>query len=350
MKKTILVFLVLSVTACGVFLDNDLDSSPAGIFDSLWTSFNNTYALFEAREIDWNEIYDHYSPLVSQDMNDYELFLICAGMLNTLNDPHVSLFAPFGASHLLNPTVDTNDVFILEKVRNEYLVDTGKSGGNGKMRYGTIRSDKTHKNVGYIHFTDFHAGDSFSISQNEIKDWVNEIDNIINDFSNTDFLILDVRNTFGGFGLYMEYVASRFVSEERNYLMISTKNGPGRNDFSVPVTMTITPAETRYAKPIVLLTNQETVSAGEWFTLALKTQRHITQAGKETKGAFSTRVVRTLANGWKYTLSIQKVTDIYGINYEGTGISPNREHTLHNIDDSPRRNRDRQIEYALTLY
>jgi len=350
-KKIVILFLIMSLSTCNVFFNTDHDNSPMGIFNSLWTSFNNMYALFDVRGVDWNEIREQYLPLISPDMSNMELFRVCSQMLNTLQDPHVSLITPFGASYeLINFIPRTGDVFDLGKVRREYLTNSGNQGGDGKIWYGRIIPDKTHKNVGYIHFSDFQAGGDFSIGPNQIEDWVRDIDRIIKYFADTDFLILDVRNTHGGFGLYMEYIASRFVSGETDYLIIRTKNGPGKNDFSAPVTMTVRPAAERYLKPVVLLTNNETVSAGEWFTLALRAQRHVTHAGMNTRGSFSSRFTRTLSNGWRYTLSAQKVTDINGINYEGIGISPNREHTLDNIDTSPQRNRDNQLEYALTLY
>ncbi|MDR2543728.1 MAG: S41 family peptidase [Treponema sp.] len=342
--KIIIFYLIFSLSACQFFWTEDHDASPLGIFNSLWTGFDEMYALFEAREIDWDEAREQFLPLISPDMSNMELFWVCARMLNTLQDPHVTLITPFGTSYVLIPVVPSNDVFFMNEIRNEYLIDRGKTAGNGRIIYGTINPEKTSKNIGYIHFADFQI-------ENNLNDsWVNDIETIIKYFSHTDFLVLDIRNSYGGLGLNMEYIASRFVLEEKDYKKVSTKNGPGRNDFSNPVVLTIRPAGTRYTKPIVLLTNNETVSAAEWFTLALRTQRHVTHAGEQTKGALSSMVTRTLVNGWKYTLSIQKTTDINGINYEGKGISPNAEHRLNNIDTNQEIGSDRQLEYALTLY
>jgi C-terminal processing protease CtpA/Prc len=84
--------------------------------------------------------------------------------------------------------------------------------------------------------------------------------------------------------------------------------------------------------------------------MALKTQSHVTHVGTTTCGAFSARVIRPLINGWEYSISVLKVTDMAGKCYEGIGISPNKEHIVKNDWEELRRNRDAQIEYALSLF
>ena len=343
-KKIMLLSVIFSLTACNLLWIQEKEITPIQIFDDIWTDFRNLYSLFEQRAVNWEQVRDKFLPHISNDMTNMELFKVCSEMLNTLQDPHVSLITPFGQSKIENSKYSSSDFFNFEKVKKEYLIDSGKNTGNERIWYGIINKEKTQKDIGYIHFTNFSAESFFNES------WIKDIDDIIKYISKTEFLIIDIRDSHGGFGYNMEYIASRFISEPKDYLVVRTKNGPGKNDFSAPITMTIRPADTRYVKPIVLLTNYETVSAGEWFTLALLTQRHVTHAGQPTMGAFSAFVTRTLQNGWRYTMSIQKITDMKGINYENKGISPSPEHTLDNIDDSPQRNIDKQLEHALKMY
>jgi C-terminal processing protease CtpA/Prc len=126
---------------------------------------------------------------------------------------------------------------------------------------------------------------------------------------------------------------------------VRTKNGTGRNDFSSPITHTIKPEGTRYTKPIVLLTNKQTISGGEWFTLALRSQPHVSHAGSTTAGAFSLSLERQLVNGWIYSVSVQKVTDMNGTCYEGIGIAPPT--VTNNSASGLSSNHDDQLEYAL---
>jgi C-terminal processing protease CtpA/Prc len=340
--KTInIIFLVLILSVCQVFLGPNPDNSPRGIFDRIWTDFNETYALFDVRGIDWNEVYDEYSPKIYNSMSDYDLFRVCSQMLNILNDPHVTLLTPFGISDFYKyGNIDYLDLIdIRDPLFNidahEYLLDSVKSAAGGMLMYGRFI---TNENVGYIYIAGFLNGSGAGIDL--VQDWVKEIDNIIMSLQDTDSLVLDIRNNIGGAGSNMNYIASRFVSVQKNYIISCTKNGPAPNDFSAPVIWPVKPAGTRYTKPIVLITNEMTISAGEWFTAALRTQSHVTHTGKPTCGALSARTIRPLINGWKYSISVQKVTDMDGNSFEGKGISPNKEHIVDFPD---------QLEYARDL-
>ena len=87
------------------------------------------------------------------------------------------------------------------------------------------------------------------------------------------------------------------------------------------------------------------MSAGEEFTMALVSQSHVTQVGNHTCGVFSLSLERCLANGWKYSVSVQKVTDPEGNIPEGKGIVPSAENLIHN----PSVSHDLQFERAMEL-
>ena len=344
MPALALVFCaIINCTTCHVFLGPDPDNSPQGIFDRIWTDFNETYALFDERGINWNDIRKIYYPQIQPDMSSFELFRVCANMVNSLQDPHVYLRTPFGISNLLDHDPDDEVPFSLNVIQTHYLNDGGKLTGGKRLLYGTFKSNY---NIGYIHIDNFH--NDFSTGLEVTQAWAKEIDTIIAYLKNTEALVLDVRSSKGGLGSNMDYIASRFISAEKDYLRASTKNGPGRNDFSAPLTFTIKPATPRYTKPIVLLTNNKTISASEWFALALLTQNHVTHAGETTSGAFSPRVIRNLINGWEYTLSIQKVTSMDGGHLEGIGLTPASEHIVSNTwEEIEEEQLDNQLEYAL---
>ena len=69
------------------------DASPEQTFESLWQGFDQKYALFEAKAVDWQALYDVYRPRVTPDTSDEELFEIMSAMLSHLNDNHVLLQA-----------------------------------------------------------------------------------------------------------------------------------------------------------------------------------------------------------------------------------------------------------------
>jgi C-terminal processing protease CtpA/Prc len=362
MKKTLIpLFVIFSLSACNVFLGPDPDNSPMGIFDHIWNDIDKKYALFDVKGINWNEKRNIYSPLISPGMSDYELFEVCGNMLNSLDDPHVYLATPFGHSFFLKyPGMDYNDLYYRNKepfppfslgLVRSYLNNNGFFAGNGKFLYGRINVNKLsmRRPIGYIYISDFF---DFNFGSDIIPDWAKEIDDIVKSIADTDLLILDIRNNNGGLGSNVNYIAGRFASVQKDYMKSSTKNGPGRYDFSAPITWTLKPDGTRYTKPIVLLTNRETVSAGEWFAAALRTQSHITHIGETTRGAFSARVIRPLINGWEYTIAVQKVLNMDGVCLEGIGIIPEIyvNNTWENIDGRNVMVEDTQLEKAMNFF
>lgn len=56
--------------------------------------------------------------------------------------------------------------------------------------------------------------------------------------------------------------------------------------------------------------------------MAFKTLPNVTVVGDTTNGAHGTMIGRELANGWFYSIVIQKVKLYDGISYEGIGIAP----------------------------
>lgn len=316
------MLLILTITSCNVFLGPEPDKSPKGIFDQIWNDVNETYALFRVKGIDWDAVYHKYSPLVTQNMADYNLFIVCGNMMNELNDLHSFLRSPFGVSlYLYEDETDYGKpdyAFPSPPVLTDDGIYTGDGTGS-YFYYGTFR-DKP--NVGYLYINDFLG---FNISLDVIPDWAKEIDGIVKYLLDTDALVIDIRNNGGGMGSNVDYIASRFISQTYNYAVSRTKNGPGPNDFTDPVTWTIVPAGVRYTKRIILLTNRETPSAAEWFTLALRNQSHVIHMGEKTAGGMSARIVRPLINGWAYTLSVQEVQAGDGNFYDGVGIPPHVE-------------------------
>lgn len=339
----ILAIIMLSLTSCQVFLGPDPDNSPQGIFDRIWTDFDENYALMDVKVIDWNAVYQTYFPQIRSDMSGQKLFDICADMLKTLNDSHVNFSSPFAYANSGGIYDMKNaDPFSLDAVKN-YLQNGGQFAGEEMFLYGTFSANPR---IGYIYIAGFAQGD---VGLAQSQDWSKAIDGIVESLAETDAVVLDLRGNRGGLISNVDYISSRFASEEKAYAEVQTKNGPGRNDFSASLPEIIKPNGSRYTKRTVLLTNKQTISGGEWFTLALRSQSHVVHTGGTSNGAFSLSLDRPLINGWRYTISVQKVTDMNGICYEGIGITPNAEHVKYNTDAEIAAGIDTQLEYALSL-
>jgi len=330
-------FFAVLIGACNVFLGPEADTDPHSVLKSLWNDFNEIHAYIDIRMSynrkfkSWEQVYEHYrnellKPIPEGgDRGGKLLWNVCKGMLGELNDPHVSLSVPGGHSFWTSG----DDELIIEEnwykplwIRENYL----ENGGIDKARYFIYgRFIAPDNNIGYIHIALFT--DNNNMMQ---QGWAREIDGITKYFQDEKIkaVIIDVRNNPGGLSPVAEYIAARFCSVQKNYMKSSAKNGPGRNDFSDPMTFRVRPEGTVFTKPVALLTNRGTVSAAEWFVMAMKTQSHVTHMGTPTRGAFSAKTSRPMLNGWFYTISAYRVTDMNGKCFEGEGISPAEEYVF----------------------
>ena len=325
-KLLIILFTLNLFLSCDFFLGQGADTSPEGILYSLWKSFDEKHAYIDIKmDINpnfnsWEEAYIHYKDLLTT--GKMNLFNACGNMLNELADSHVFLFNSSGQAISLDNSyfsyrkiISYDEKTDLIRMTRNQLVDRGAVIGNDDMVYG-IFSSAPH--IGYLYISNF----------NDVFGRVEEIDDIVDFFKkNTAKVIIDIRYNYGGANPIVEFIASRFTAVHANYSMSSAKNGPGRNDFSSPMVSMIKPANNAYTKPVVLLTNKASISAAEWFVLALRTQPHVTHVGTNTRGALSMITMHQMINGWYYSLSAYKMTDMEGKCYEGFGVRPHVEIT-----------------------
>ncbi len=317
-------------SACQLFLGREPDTGPSEVLRSLWNDFNDIHANLDFRMSgnlnydSWYDVYHNkqtgYALKIKSDMSETSLFDVCADMLEEIKDPHVGLYAPGLGYRSYNADID--EYFDIDTVKS-YLIGNGNDGYQNFV-FGTFSSKP---DIGYVYISKF----IYEGYEPEGQEWGRIIDNILGVLKETKAIVLDVRDNKGGEVYVMEYIAARFVSETKNYCGVISKNGPGSYDFSAPVIYTVKSISKAsdnkygYTKPIVLLTNINTVSVAEWFVLALRTQSHVTHIGTATCGAFSPRKDRFMINGWTYSISPGRVTDMNGNNYEGIGISPDKE-------------------------
>ncbi len=338
---SIVVFLLISMIllqGCSFFYGETPDLTYNEMFDSLWKDYDETYALFEVRGVDWDEQYKKCKPLVSDNMTDKEFFEVLKKLLYPLKDSHVYVKTPFGS---LNSGEDnsTIDNFSLTEVCNQYI-ENPKKCGNKIITYGTLKTDDT---VGYIHIAAFSSGQT---GINQKQDWAGEIDTALEELKNTRCMILDVRGNRGGLTGNVTRISGRFCSENKVYAVSRTRNGTGKNDFGPGVELEIKKnGSWQYTKPVMLLTNAQTMSAGEEFSMAMTSQPHVIQVGNHTCGVLSLALERCLVNGWKYAVSVQKVTDPDGKTPEGKGIVPAPENLILN----PSAVEDLQMQKAIEL-
>ena len=145
------------------------------------------------------------------------------------------------------------------------------------------------------------------------------LDEALTAFSNLPGVIVDVSNNRGGYDAISLRIAGRFTDQPR---LAFTKQAAGSD---VPFQrFLVEPSDrVRYLGPVTLLTSDITVSAGETFTLAMRSLPNVRHAGGRTRGALSDQLSKPLPNGWTLTLPAETYRAADGREYEGVGITPN---------------------------
>lgn len=315
-----LAIISISIYSCeNVFVEQPANN-PEAVFENLWSTFNEEYAPFEERNVDWRVQYNSFRPKVTSETKDDELFSIMSQMIKTLDDGHVTLTAP------------GRDIFISNKIRNEltdtelfsipivktYLESGFKVGVDNTYIYGRIKNE----NVAYIYFAE--VGENFF-----------KLNDFLNEYASVNGYIIDMRHNEGGDFTYCFSEIGRLTNKSRYVFRSKTKNGKGPDDFTEWFEWSIHPNGEFVDKPIIVLTDRFTISAGERSVMAFKTLPNATIMGDTTNGAHGTMIGRELANGWFYSLVPQKVELFDGKSYEGIGLAPDifSKNSMSEIND-----------------
>jgi retinol-binding protein 3 len=134
---------------------------------------------------------------------------------------------------------------------------------------------------------------------------------------NTDQLIVDLRGNSGGSGGMLQKLISVFLDERSaTVLKIRYKqNIVQLKTDSVPLTS--------YHKPLYLLCDRNTFSAGEGFVMILKNRKRATVIGETTAGAGNISGPYVIDDNFIITIPVGVITDVLtGKGWEGIGVTP----------------------------
>jgi C-terminal processing protease CtpA/Prc len=333
MKLFLLPALLILLSGCEMLIHSEDKASrdPQTNFEYLWREVDQKYSYFDVKDIDWDDVYNRYDRRIQPRMNDLDLFDVLGDMLTELRDDHANLITGFNVSFFgvdnLGP-----DNFDWRIITDNYL--PGDYFISGPFVHDFIRN--TDNRVGYIRFSSFtgNVGGNLSFA--------------LSRFSNTDGIILDIRENGGGVVLDVYRLLSRFVDEETLVLYSRIKNGPGRNDFSEPEPAYVQPAPgTRYLRPVVVLTDRGTYSSGSFTALAVKAIPNMILMGDTTGGGLGLPNGGQLPNGWTYRFSVSQALDLQMNNEYENGVPPDIVQYMDLTDRSRDEVIDRAVDYIL---
>lgn len=329
-------YLLLSLLLCLLVYSLSAQPTPKQDpvlnFRTFWQAYQDHYATFDMKHVDWQQQYTTYAPLVDSTTSPERLFTILAQMIKPLNDAHVRLadrsLKPPKYVWPRKPSIYSNQFQFnrdsvqtywqatdttLAKQGFELLKASGGTYTDGQRQFYYARS----AHYGYIRMSDCTFGQGGSGPK------LRELDSILTYFGPIKGLLLDIRFNRGGGDRFAFGVAGRFVDKGQvGYYRYRRRKRGGYTDFVKLTSFRLRPKGRRRLTqtPIALLTNDRTVSAGDNLALILHRLPMVRLIGENTEGSFDSFRFHQLPNGWYYSLPDKRIHDLANQCYEGTGV------------------------------
>ncbi len=325
--------LLFAVVLASCHEVKEYDATPRQTFEQLWSILDEHYCFFREKGVDWEEVHSRYAPMVTDRMTSRELFDVMARMLDELRDGHTNLSASFSTSYYRRWWADYPENFDWRLVQENYLNFNYISAAG--IDYAVLAS-----NIGYIRYS------SFSSPVGE-----GNLDAALSYLAPCDGLIIDVRSNSGGSMTYVETIARRFITDRTLAYSICHKTGPEHDAFSDPYPVYFNPApegRVMWGKPVVVLCNRGTFSAGNIFVSVMKSLPGVTVAGATTGGGSGMPFNSELTCGWGVRFSASPLYDADGRLTE-FGVEPTEGCAVDLDPEAALAGRDTMIDFAVGL-
>jgi carboxyl-terminal processing protease len=311
---------------------SDPDPDPGRNFDVLWSTFDEQYAFFAARNVDWNALRREFRPKAVAARTPDELFDAISKMLARLKDAHVQLTAgekQFQAERSPAPTAPDADGMTptrkaLQKGLKDYitgpstpLLNPAAATGRNRVWYG-----RTSQNTGYIAVFAMGGFEEDDVTSEDHAASARKIfQEIAGKLAGVSGVVVDLRYNQGGFDTVSLALVGLFADRPGTAFKKSA-HGAVLKPYSVAL---IPAAPARLEVPVAVLISEHTVSAGETAAAAFRTLPNAKLFGQPTQGALSDTLSKALPNGWTFTLSNEIFTTADGTSPEVVGVTPHVE-------------------------
>lgn len=282
------------------------------VFDTFWHAFDEHYAYFDLRDVDWQAVRDQYRPTLTAKTGGQDLFATLEEIVTPFGDGHVSILSMIGQVE-----ADTIPPWAAGK-DPETLVDYMRQAFDAKVSEGTRPHDTlgygiTADGIGYMTLIGFDD----ALVEGEVT-----MQSILADLMakapDMQALVIDVRVNFGGDDTAGYALAQQLTTTD---VAIGSKAIWEDGQWYDDIPLTIEAGENDlWTGPTYLLTSGMTISAAETFALALSQFDNVTLVGAPSNGILSDKAFFALPNGWMVTLSNERYLDALGQNFEGRGV------------------------------
>lgn len=328
-------------------------ADPIFNFEVFWNYFQENYAFFELRQVDWDLVYRKYRPRITSQTSPAQLTEILTCILRELNDSHALLEVPGYTVTTRKPHALVrqwqkefqSDEFLelyprgiprLFSALNESVLDgKGMSALNGQVLWGWVQPGigylclfslmDMYADFGLLHYAGFEV-----TNQAYLQALSATMDQVMTGLRGAKTLIVDVRFNPGGHDAAGQIVAGRFADRMR---VAFTKQAHLSDGLTPPQEIELEPqGPLQYTRPVYLLTSEATASAAEAFVYFMMSLPHVTRVGQRTRGVLSDMLLMRLPNGWTTSISNEVYTTASGQCYEGVGIPPQVEAPVFTLE------------------
>jgi carboxyl-terminal processing protease len=290
--------------------DQDSATSMSQVFQDYWTGMNNNYVFWDIDTTNWDNVHRTYVDSFAilninsrQDMLTAYRYL--QQMTKGLIDGHynISFYNPNLIDSSINPAVSRKKnifpaltgSFFENVVLNNYLdKDSGYYANvsfndtiGGKAYPGTLEivTGTIHQHTAYLRLNEFFLADLI-VSHSTLATAWNKFLGHLHD-PDLNSVIVDVRSNPGGYIDDLNFICGQMIDDPLHFAYTKEKSGNGRLDYTPWADAIVTPAvcATAITVPIIVLTDQNSVSMAEMTTMALKTLPNTYIIGDTTWGA-----------------------------------------------------------------
>ncbi len=306
-------------------------SLPEKAFETFWKTFEDNYAFFKLRNIDWKYLYNTFRNKIGSQTTDDSLFIILSSMVTPFEDEHINIYIPDKKEF----TVTKPSRFLQEfpdsltQIHFWNVVDTTlrKFNFSNPSIFGPLEDNNPlfyiseSSEYGYIRsLRCYVTSKTENHPKKDARIASSYFDNIIDKFQNKKAIILDIRMNEGGNDEFAFAIANKFVRNKTIGHYKQTRKG-GYEDFSDLKSFYLTPNRSNpFVKPLIILTNDQTASAADVLALISKELPATTIIGEPSSGIFSDMYVFELPNKWIVTLSNQRYYSSKMSCYESVGV------------------------------
>lgn len=304
------------------------------VFEAAWERIDQVYPFFEFKKINWDSIYTVYLPR-TEEAQGIEFHSVLHDMLAELKDGHVYYKSLLSSAVIPWPTprqIRDQNVFSLSVVStyfNRNLQITVQE---------TIQYEILPDNIGYVAITNFNH-----------EDFAQEWPDALEYMKNTQSLIIDNRPNTGGSIQNVEVLIAQFITTSMAWPQLYFLGEEH------PLSPLHPSGSYTYTKPVIVLINGCTFSAGESSTEILKQLPNITVVGDTTGGGGgvgSNHSTQTISNFFLPSGLLINIPTGYFLRYDGKhfewlGVPPDIR--VEQTEEDIQSGRDKQLEYAIDL-